>query len=136
MGYLEIKPATTSAKFTGNLVSAPNGSALNGSQTSEMPGGKNPSTGNQKADPSSSTKDQISRAKSSDGRAERSEVLAPHKIKGGSSANSLDTPSLNLPPGIPKASSVVKNTDETAKLSVEESTAKVASKTALESEVC
>ena len=135
MGYLEIKPATTSAKLTGNLVNAPNGAALNVSQTSEMTGGKNPSTGNQNADPSSSTKDTISRAKSSDGRADHSEALAPHKIRGGSSANGLDTSLLNLPSGNPKASSFVKNTDETAKLAVEELTTKVASKTALESEV-
>lgn len=135
MGYLDIKPATTSAKFVGNSGNVPNGSVPSGSLLSgEMTSAKIPSTGNLTGDPSSS-KDQISRAKFSDGSTDRSENLAPPKIKGVLSSIGPDAPLVNLPPGIPKPPVTVKFTDDSAKLSSEELTAKAAPKTAVESEV-
>lgn len=135
MGYLDLKPPIASTKLTGNPGNAPNGSAHTTIQSSEIIGGKNPSMGNQTVDPPSSSKEQIPRAKSLDGRNERPEGLMPHKPRGGSSANGLDTPQL-MPPGILKPSGTLKNSDEAAKLSLEESTAKVSLKAAADSEVC
>ncbi|ONK75341.1 uncharacterized protein A4U43_C03F15830 [Asparagus officinalis] len=134
MGYLDLKPATTSSsKLPGNMGNTSNGSALTATQSGETTGGKIVSAGNQIAEFSSSSKDQISRAKSSG--ADRSEGLATHKTRGGSTANGIDLASSNLPPGIPKPSGNIKNTDEAAKLSSEDSIAKNASKIAVEPEV-
>lgn len=134
MGYVDIKPATVSVKLTSNPGSTPNGSALGGSQSGEMSVAKNLSTGNQAGDPSSSSKDHVSRAKLSDGSIDRPEGLGPHKIRGISSSNGLDAPLLNLPPGIPKPPVIVKNMDEAAKLSSDEVMAKVSLKVSVESE--
>ncbi|XP_073103404.1 THO complex subunit 2 isoform X2 [Elaeis guineensis] len=140
MGHIDLKPAASPAKsLAGNQGNASNGSALSISHN-EMTGMRNATTGNQLADPLNTAKDQVARAKSTDGRLDRSESgmllksdSAQQKPRSGSSTNGPDSQTLSssLPP---KPSAIVKNPDELAKVSPEETAAKVTSKGAVESE--
>ncbi|XP_073105253.1 THO complex subunit 2 isoform X4 [Elaeis guineensis] len=140
MGHIDLKHAAASTKSpAGNLGNAPNGSALGISQN-EMSGTRNATTGNQVADPLDIIKDRMTRAKSTDGRSDRSEdgVLlkadsAQQKSRSSSSMNGPDSQThASL---LPKPSGIMKNLDELLKVSPEETFTKVASKGTVESEV-
>ncbi|XP_073105250.1 THO complex subunit 2 isoform X1 [Elaeis guineensis] len=139
MGHIDLKHAAASTKSpAGNLGNAPNGSALGISQN-EMSGTRNATTGNQVADPLDIIKDRMTRAKSTDGRSDRSEdgVLlkadsAQQKSRSSSSMNGPDSQThASL---LPKPSGIMKNLDELLKVSPEETFTKVASKGTVESE--
>lgn len=140
MGHIDLKHAASPAKsLAGNQGNASNGSALGLSQ-SEMSGTRNAPAGNQVADQLNISKDQMTRAKSADGKSDRSEggmFLKPdsaqQKPRSGSSTNGPDsqTHSSSLPP---KPSGVMKVPDEPPKISPEETVTKIASKGTVESE--
>ncbi|XP_008787914.2 THO complex subunit 2-like isoform X2 [Phoenix dactylifera] len=140
MGHIDLKHAASPAKsLAGNLGNASNGSALGISQN-EMSGTRNATTGNQVADLLNIVRDQMTRAKSTDGRSDRSEGgmllksdSAQQKSRSSSSTNGPDsqTHTSSLPP---KPSGIMKNPDELPKVSAEETVTKVASKGAVESE--
>lgn len=145
MGYLELKPAPpslASKSSAGNLGAAQNGSGLNVPQN-EIAGGR--SASGQQSDSGISVKDPALRTKPVDGRLERTESASlksdtgPVKLKGGSQVNGSDfsstVPTASAQSGQSKAVENLKQMDEPANRTSEDSLPKVTARTSAESEV-
>ncbi|KAH7656619.1 THO complex subunitTHOC2 N-terminal protein [Dioscorea alata] len=122
MGHVDIRPATTAKSLAGNLGNSSNGSILGVSQN-ETSGTRNVTAGNQSV-----------RAKSVDGRSDRPENgtamksdSIQQKTRGAANGSEGGMPNSSIPSGTSKAS-VVRNSDEVAKVSLEDASLKVSSK--------
>ena len=147
MGYLELKPTPSlaSKSLAGNLVAVPNGSGLNIFQN-ESSGGRTVASGTQHLDAGNSVKEQVLRAKTVDGRLERTESVSlvksdpvHAKVKAGSSVNGSDIqqsmPSAASHTGTSRSGENQRPVDESTNRTLDESTVKVSSRASTESEV-
>lgn len=147
MGYLELKPAPSlaSKSLAGNLVAVPNGSGLNIFQN-ESSGGRTVASGTQHLDAGNSVKEQVLRAKTVDGRLERTESVSlvksdpvHAKVKAGSSVNGSDIqqsmPSAASHTGTSRSGENQRPVDESTNRTLDESTVKVSSRASTESEL-
>lgn len=147
MGYLELKPAPSlaSKSLAGNLVAVTNGSGLNIFQN-ESSGGRPVSSGTQHLDTGNSVKDQALRAKTVDGRLEKTESVSLvksdpllAKVKVGSAVNGSDIqqsiPSASSHAGTSRSGENQRQMEESTNKTLDESIIKVSARVPSESEV-